>query len=284
MAKTADLQQSVWTDPWFLNLTTDSKCLYLWAVTTQHGNLAGLFTVAAPVIQLETGLTPARFDAALEALEGKLDYFPESGAMWIRGKAKYTRSKTTQIARSIAKAVEACPEPVLQQAFLEKYGASAWLQANLEDLALQADNPEPHQNLGEVPISRSISRSISKEEQRGSRTRKAPDKDALPADYPAELVPAVDQVLPVLQRVADAKGAKAVSRRPVANAIAGAPDRNHAAAAGDLEHWALYGNGERRAVKDVVATYRHFLKNADRMPVRAVPRPDYDAHAMEVVL
>lgn len=265
MANTADLQQSVWTDPWFLNLTTDAKCLYLWAVTTPHGNLAGVFTVAAPIIQLETGLTPARFDVALTALEGKLDYFPESGALWVRGKAKHTRSKTTQIARSIGKAVAACPERAIQVAFITKYGESAWLKSDLQDLALEQGNVEPQPNLGEVLGSRSRSRSLKEVPTKSTAKNPVEDRDQLPEGFPANLIPSVDATLPILQRVAKAKKARAVDRLPLARTIAALPDRDHPMVAGELEHWSLYGRGERKTVRDVVAMFRNFLKNADRM-------------------
>lgn len=162
MAKTADVEQSIWTDPWFLGLPTDSKLLYMWAITTDHGNLAGLFVVAQPVIQMETGLTATKFERALEPLAGKFHYRPASGAIWVTGRAKKVRSKTVQIAKSIVKAVAECPEPEYQHAFVEKYGSSAWLGEPLSNLALPSRSGEPHLNLTEVP-SQSQSQSKSPE-------------------------------------------------------------------------------------------------------------------------
>jgi len=150
VAKTADVIQAIWGDPWFLALSVDSKCLYLWAITNEHGNLAGVFTVAAPMIHLETGLTPARFRAALEGCEGKLFYREQTGAMWVRGRAKRVRSKTAQIAKSIIKAVEECPEDDFKSAFVQKYGSEKWLSEAFQDSALQAFFGEPHPNLSEV--------------------------------------------------------------------------------------------------------------------------------------
>lgn len=151
MGKTADVQQSIWSDPWFVALSADAKLLYLWAITTDHGNLAGLFTVAQQMIQFEAGLTPVRFTRALESLEGKLAYRAESGAVWVVGRAKNVRSKTTQIAKSIARAVEECPEEDFRRAFVAKYGGSKWLGDVLSHLAPQAESSEPHLNLSEVP-------------------------------------------------------------------------------------------------------------------------------------
>ena len=173
MGKTADVQQAIWADPWFQALPPDAKLLYLWAITTDHGNLASLFTVALPMIQVETGLTPQRLSNALDQLDGKLAYRRESGALWVVGRAKRVRSKTAQIAKSIAKAVSECPEPEFQAAFMAKYGTSQWLSPFLSDLALQADSSEPHPNLTrtspEVP-SQSQSQVVASvfEEQNGN--------------------------------------------------------------------------------------------------------------------
>lgn len=151
MARTADVHQSIWSDPWFVDLPPDGKLLYLWAITTDHGNLAGLFTVSPRMISFETGLTRSRLAKALESLRGKLAYRESSGALWVVGRAKRVRSKTEQIAKSIARAVEECPEPDLQAAFVTKYGESAWLRGPLGDLALEREKSEPQPNLTEVP-------------------------------------------------------------------------------------------------------------------------------------
>lgn len=276
MAKTADVQQAIWSDPWFLDLSPEGKLLYFWSITTAHGNLAGLFTVGRQMIQFETGLSPARFEKAVRDCNPKLYYRADSGVMWVVGRAKNVRSKTTQIAKSIARTVEECPEKDFQQAFLAKYGSEKWLLDAFSDSALEVDNSEPHLNLNEVP---SISRSPSIKEVGGSGGKKI-DPEALPSDFDPSLIPVVDACLPILRRVAEAKGAKPVHRLPLAKAIAAMPDRNHVLSAGELEHWCLHGRGESRTQKDIVATFRNFLKNADpvaRPTERQRPSVDYDA-------
>ena len=183
MAKTADVYQSIWADPWFESLPPDAKLLYLWAITTPHSNLAGLFVVGRKAILSETDLTPARFDKALAACEGKLVYVEESGTLWVRGRVKRVRSRTVQIAKSIAKAVEECSEPAVQVAFMQKYGACSWLAEAFADLALSLDFLEPHTNLGEVP-SQSQSQSQS-QGQNGNNNGKNP-RDAEWADFIAD--------------------------------------------------------------------------------------------------
>lgn len=279
MAKTADVQQAIWADPWFLELPPDGKLLYMWAITTTHGNLAGLFVVALPVIQFETGLTPARLEKALEACDGKLFYRAESGVMWVVGRAKNVRSKTTQIAKSIARSVAECPEPEFQRAFLDKYGTNQWLAEALSSLALEAGNSEAHRgsvNLSEVP-SLSLSLSSSKRDRGSGGKGKAPkvDPDVLPDGINPVLADTARAVMPTLERVAGDCGMKPVELRAVGLALQAFPDRNHAAVVNELEHWKLHGNGRSKPHTDVVALYRTFLKRADKVAVpRLAPRPD----------
>lgn len=127
MAQTADLRQSIWTEPWFLALNPNAKVLYLWAISTRHGNLAGLFTVARQVIQVETGLNHSALKQAFADCGGKLFYDPDTGAMWVRGRVKNIRTKSRQIAKHVAACFRACPVPEFQRMFLDKYGHEKWL-------------------------------------------------------------------------------------------------------------------------------------------------------------
>lgn len=95
---------------------------------------------------------------------------------------------------------------------------------------------------------------------RGGKKQRV-DHDALPDDFPEHLVPALDQVVPILERVAGAKGAIAVARAGVARTIASRPLKPHARAAADFETYWLHGKGSARRMKDVVASYRNWLDN-----------------------
>lgn len=137
MAKTADILQAIWTEPWFLARPPQSKVLYLWAITCTHGNLAGLFVVDESVIRLETKLDERELAAALSDLRGKIHYRQDTGVMWVAGKTKYVRSKSPQIATSIARAVRFCPDREIRSAFLARYGGEAWLAKAFRDAGLE---------------------------------------------------------------------------------------------------------------------------------------------------
>lgn len=152
MGKTADVHQSIWSDPWYVDLRPDGKLLYLWAITTQHGNLAGLFTVSRRHIEFETGLSPARFDQALRDVHPKVLYHEDTGSLWVVGRAKRVRSKTPQIAKSVAKAVAEIEYPILRDEFLRKYADDKWLREDLAGLARTAGTGEPREGSPDLQV------------------------------------------------------------------------------------------------------------------------------------
>lgn len=154
MAKTADVLQAIWADPWFVALPPDGKLIFLWAITNEHSNLAGVYVVAEETIRHETKFPQARLEKAIAAVYPTMGYRRDSGTVCVPSRPKYVRSKTVQIAKSIARAIDDCVHPEIQQYYMRKYGSSAWLGPHLADLALELDFGEPHQgspNLSEVP-------------------------------------------------------------------------------------------------------------------------------------
>jgi hypothetical protein len=125
--------------------------------------------VAEETIRHETKFSAPRLTKALQAVHPTMGYRRESGTVCVPSRPKYVRSKTTQIAKSIVRAVADCAHPEIQAFYLRKYGHSAWLGPLLHDLASEAGFSEPRQgspNLSEVP---SQSQSQKKKEQQDPR-------------------------------------------------------------------------------------------------------------------
>ncbi len=116
-------------------------------------------------------------------------------------------------------------------------------------------------------LSHDVTNSTGQDKTEQNKKKKATSKD-LPPDFPADLVVAVDSTLPVLQSIADARGAKPVTRLALAKVIEQYPRHAHLKVARSLDHWLLHGGGERKPCKDVVARYRNFLDREE--PVAAV--------------
>lgn len=98
--------------------------------------------------------------------------------------------------------------------------------------------------------------------------RKGPNPDVLPDGFPPSLADAVNAALPILQRTAEAKGAKPVTVLAVARAVESRPDRDHVKVATEVEHWCCFGRGEKRQAKDIVARFRNFLDNSEAVARR----------------
>jgi len=115
-------------------------------------------------------------------------------------------------------------------------------------------------------------------EDKTEHKKKAAPADSLPKDFPPDLVATVDSVRPLLQSIADARGAKTVTRLALAKVIQQYPHHAHLKVANKLDHWLLHGDGEKKPCKDVVARYRFFL-DGDK-PV-AVSRPTVQQSTVE---
>jgi hypothetical protein len=105
-----------------------------------------------------------------------------------------------------------------------------------------------------------------------AKKRKGPDPNQPPEDFPPHLLPALRSTYSILKRTAEAKGSNPVTALAVARAIEARPDRDHAKVASEVEHWCCFGRGENKQAKDIVARFRNFLDNADRVAVHQ-PRP-----------
>lgn len=167
MAKTADVLQAIWADPWFVALPPDGKLIFLWGITNEHSNMAGIFVVAEETIRHETKFSAARLKKALEDVHPKMGYRVETGTVCVPSRPKYARVKNRQMAKSIAAAVRDCLHPEIRDFYLRKYGSNVWLAPAFEELALQASSGVVHPYFAEVPSqSQSHSSKGSKEEKK----------------------------------------------------------------------------------------------------------------------
>ncbi len=272
MAKTADVLQAIWADPWFLRLTPDGKLLFLWGITNEHANFAGLYVVAEETIRHETKFSTSRLTKALEDVHPKMGYRPETGTVCIPSRPKYVRTKNRPAGLSVAYAIRDCLHPEITEFYLRKYAANAWLGPIFDELALQAENSIPQRGMA-IPHSQSQSQ---REEQKTTKVGKgsAPDPDVLPSDFDLRLATAAKRCLPILQRTAEARGAKPVTLLAVARAVESYPRRDHVAVAGNVEHWLVHGTGAKQKPKDVVARFRNFLDSSEDVAVGSPASPN----------
>ncbi len=173
MSRVENIDNAIWADPDFMDLTADARFVYIWSFTNEHCGMSGVYKIGPQSIAFETGLDLDAVRAAWEELE-RADFLITAGHhVFVRTRVKRLRTRTPQIAKSIAKDLEKLPpdSPLIAR-FLTEYGAVGWLRDALNSLIPgppsephrqsptlsdpQRPSPEPHLNLSEVPRSRSV--------------------------------------------------------------------------------------------------------------------------------
>lgn len=121
---------------------------------------------------------------------------------------------------------------------------------------------------------------------RGERSARDDIKSQIPDGFPDELRPHAREVMRILRAIAeDHPAAKAVWPREVGLAIMAYPRRPLVEAAHDLAGWAV---DAKRPIKDVVATYRTFLKrerdraSIERLAGDGTPTTEPQTHGLNV--
>jgi len=258
VARNEDVSTAIWEDEDFDALTDDAAFIYMWSFTNERCNMAGIYQVKARHI-IEGRMNIDRRNQALaELAEARFVYY-QDGWLWVRSRVKHMRTRGEKMAASIIKALEKVPaDHVLRAAFLDEYLHGSWVsfwlaQHDWDTPSVGHRNPiEGLQGLG-------------KGQGKGKVVVK---DDELPEGFPPDLIVAVDSTRPILQSIADARGAKPVTRLALAKVIEQYPRHAHLKVARSLDHWLLHGGGEKKPCKDVVARYRNFLDRED--PVAAV--------------
>lgn len=292
MSRREDFDNALWSDPDFLALSSDARLVYIWSWTNPRCGMAGIYKVAHAQAALETGLTVDVIGSAFTEL-GAADFaFYEDNVVWVRTRARRLRTKSEQIAKSVRNdLLNVSDAHPLKARFMEMYGDAPWLRTFLGEgqAYVTGTSGEPHGKSPAKPTSVSLTRGSGEPQPRlpgygngkGSVEGGAGEtkSDEPPKDFPDELRPSLPRVMAVLERVAAAKGANAVSVAATARAMASYPLRPHLKAAEDMEHWLLYGTGTSRRVKDVVGTFRNQLDNhADQArPLTLVGAMDEEA-------
>lgn len=136
MSRREDIDNTIWSDPDFEALTPDAKLVYIWAFTNLRCGMAGIYKLAPSAAAREIGLDDDDLIAALEELVGADFVAYETHVLWVRTRVKHLRTRTPQIARSVAKDVEKLPEAhPLRVRFLQMYANYPWLRDQLAILA-----------------------------------------------------------------------------------------------------------------------------------------------------
>lgn len=286
MSRREDIDNAVWDDEQFAALSPHAKLLYFWTFTNPRCGMAGLYKIPAERVGAETGLTVKQAAVALAELAAARFVLHADGVLWVRSRVKHLRSKSPQMAKSIAADVRAISgEHPLRGRFLAEYGDAVWLRDVLADVAaatVSTPYEEPIGNLSEKPVDTGDADTLSGTYREvpgtghwqgqvvdvSSTATSTADtqknqqlSDEPPDGFPDELLPHLDAVVPVLNEMAARHAAPRVTRYQVARTMLGQPRRRYVA---EAHNCAAYFDGRRR-VRDVNATYRNWLGRCDEL-------------------
>jgi len=143
VSRREDFDNSLWSDPDFLALSSGARMTYIWSWTNPRCGMAGIYKVAAAQAAFETGLPEAQIREAFEELEEARFAFYIANVLWVRSRVKHLRQKTKQIATAIKNDLRRIADDhPLKAQFLLAYAHHEWLKEAIADEArLSLNNP-----------------------------------------------------------------------------------------------------------------------------------------------
>jgi hypothetical protein len=153
VSRREDIDNAIWSDPEFVALTADAKLLYIWSFTNSSCGMAGIYKAPMGLAAYQTGLTERRVEKAAAELANARFMFWTDGVIWVRARVKHLRTRTSQIATSVANDVAKIAEGhPLRLGFLEEYGEYGFVAEKLAPLRnplnLKRTSPEVHGRVG----------------------------------------------------------------------------------------------------------------------------------------
>ncbi len=207
MSRREDIDNAIWSDPAFAELTPHAKLIYLWSWTNQRCGMAGRYKVSRGAIVFECTVTEEQVSAALAELEETRFLFYDGEWLWARTRIKHLRSKGPNIGKAVGTDVRKAPaDHEYRIALLETYGGEEWLSGYLPLLpavrplgdpspTLPKGSPDgsqtPTEPLAEVPISVSVSVSgqVVQQPQQQEDDARARKSRSVDPDEPAARLP-----------------------------------------------------------------------------------------------
>lgn len=158
MSRQQSFPDDIWSTEPFASCSANAKYLYRWSRGNPSCGMAGIYRFRPRQAVLDTGLTSAMIDRALDELRERGMVYVVDGVLWNVERVADLYTKTRQIAVSIAKDVKALPDDhplrlvflayyaerrcgfprgVVQEALVEKLGAES-IPASIEAVAIPA--------------------------------------------------------------------------------------------------------------------------------------------------
>lgn len=270
MSRTEDIDNGIWSDPDFEELSPDATLLYLWSWTNPRCGMAGIYKVSHRTMSHECKVAQQAVPDALEELSTAGMLFYEQNVLWVRARVKRLRARSPQMAKAVVKDLRNVPDThPLKARFVDTYGAAPWLKDALSETYAEgidrvSENPiskgNPDTVSGPSPDGPGTGQGTGQGDREEEGTTEQREGSPLPDDFPDELRPHLRVVWRVLTKLAERHRSKAVTPAALANVVMARQHKPLVMAAYDCAaHW----NDRKQPLKDPVAAYRNWLDRTD---------------------
>jgi len=103
-----------WSDPWVEGLDQKQRYLFLYLVTNQMGNAAGIFEVTDERMQRETKLKASEINSILKTFSAAGKVYRQGWWIIMRNWPKHQNIKSPGIQEGIMRILSTIPEPIFQ--------------------------------------------------------------------------------------------------------------------------------------------------------------------------
>jgi len=124
-----DVASTIWHDQVFEELSTQSKLFFLWSITNQACNVAGVYSVSKALLS-ECGLTKLETEKAISELEAVSLIVYEKPFLWVVNRIRHIRGKNPNVAKSIISTLNSLPaDSRIKREVVDLYGEEEWLES-----------------------------------------------------------------------------------------------------------------------------------------------------------
>jgi len=110
--KTQNVKSLTWTDSRFKELSRDGKLLWLYFMTSERSNMAGVFESSIVLICEETGLDSAKFSVALKELAINFMAWHFDKHIILKNRWQYNNLENSKIVKGISNTIVDIPDSV----------------------------------------------------------------------------------------------------------------------------------------------------------------------------
>ena len=120
MANFRQIHVSIWKDAWFLDLEPQEKTLFIYMITNESTNLAGLYKIAFKVICFETGLEKEFVSNTLDKFSRADKVYYMDGVAWVVNLRKYHETTSSKVQTRILRNLHDIPDCELKIRYTER--------------------------------------------------------------------------------------------------------------------------------------------------------------------